>query len=71
MPFPVYQVEPVKVSAKPVPEDCEKPLECVTNTTLCQVRLLIISDWDNERSCRDIITITTLHYRPSDSSPAY
>ena len=37
MPFPVYQVEPVKMSTKSVPGDCEKPLECVTNTTLCQV----------------------------------
>ena len=33
-------------------------------------RLLISSDWDNDGSQHDMITIT-LHCRPSDSSPAY
>ena len=39
MPFPVYSVTPVRLSSLTVPQEEENKLECVTNNTLCQVRL--------------------------------
>ena len=39
MPFPVPQVQPVRMSNTTVPDNIDNKLECVTNTTLCQVTL--------------------------------
>ena len=46
MPFPVHQVHPVRMSSTSVPDNIDNKLECVTNTTLCQVTLQFLHQFE-------------------------
>ena len=78
MPFPVHQVEPVRMSDKNIPDQEDNKLESVTNVTLCQVKKKIQRhDFFSIEVCclkfrsicwsHDILTFPTIYYTNKDA----